>query len=199
MGLVGNAHSSLIFDRRVRAIADGIASLLPSDATVLDVGCGDGSVAVAVMAARPDVEVSGVDVLIRPDTQLAVAPFDGETLPYPADSFSAVTLVDVLHHTEDPGRLLSEAARVASSAVIVKDHLADDPTSRPRLKLMDWVGNARFGVRLPYNYLSTRQWGEVLTSTGLTIDAEVDEIGLYAAPFSWIFERRLHLLWRLVS
>ena len=50
-------------------------------------------------------------------------------------------LVDVLHHTDDPGILLSEARRVTRRAVVLKDHTRDYMAGAT-LRLMDWGANA---------------------------------------------------------
>lgn len=189
-------HQRTVFGRRVRVLATALADLLPAGARVLDVGCGDGSIDAAVMAQRPDVEIEGIDVLVRPTTRIPVRPYDGDTIPHDDDSFDAVTLVDVLHHTKDPAKVLGEAARVAP-VVVVKDHVAGGPIDRGVLRLMDWVGNAGFGVALPYNYLSAAQWADVQRRCGLAVDRELTTLGLYPRPASWLFERDLHLVRRL--
>ena len=98
-------HGGVVFPRRVRILADRLAPRIPEGARTLDLGCGDGRIGAAVQAARPDVSVRGADVLERPQTFLEVDVFDGKTLPYADRTFDAVLLVDVLHHTDDPGAL----------------------------------------------------------------------------------------------
>ncbi len=187
-------HQGTVFKRRVRVLADGIADLLPRDARVLDIGCGDGSIAAAVMQRRSDVEITGIDVLVRPVTLVAVTEFDGETVPFADDSFDVVTMIDVLHHTDDPVVLLKESARVARRGVVLKDHRAENPVDRGLLRFMDWVGNKGAGVVLPYNYLSADQWDRAHDACGLRIGAEVEDIPLYPRPAAWVFGGRLHLL-----
>ena len=68
------------------------------------------------MRQRPDLEITGVDVLVRPKNHIPVQLFDGRQLPFPDQSFDAVMFVDVLHHTDDPSVLLREAKRVARKA-----------------------------------------------------------------------------------
>ena len=55
-----------------------------------------------IVRARPDLQVSGVDVLVRPDAHIAVTPFDGRRLPFGDRSRDTVLLCDVLHHTASP-------------------------------------------------------------------------------------------------
>ena len=137
--------------------------------------------------------IEGIDTLIRPTTQIPVRKFDGVTLPYQNQSFDMVMFVDVLHHTIDPKVLLSEAARVGRS-VLIKDHLRNGFLANQTLRLMDWVGNARHGVVLPYNYLSKTEWKEAFQEVGLKINRIDTILGLYPVPLSWVFERGLHLL-----
>jgi ubiquinone/menaquinone biosynthesis C-methylase UbiE len=194
VSLTGAVHSRVIFDGRVTRLAELLSPLLPSSGSLLDVGCGDGSVAAAVVARRPDLRVRGVDVLVRPSTRIPVAQFDGTRLPFPDRSFDAVTFVDVLHHTDDPAALLAEAARVSRGAVVVKDHVVSGVLARPTLRLMDRVGNAHHGVRLPYNYLTESQWRALLARVGLEVGTWTGDLRLYPVPLRWWFDRRLHVV-----
>jgi SAM-dependent methyltransferase len=171
-----------------------LAELIPGPGRVLDLGCGDGSIAVALMKLRPDLRVEGVDVFIRPKTHIPVTRFDGETLPFDEESFDFVTIVDVLHHTNDPAALLAEAARVSRRSVIVKDHLLQGVAAGPTLRFMDWVGNRGHDVVLPYNYLTREQWADAFDRAGLDPIARRDHLGLYPQPFSNLFDRDLHFV-----
>jgi SAM-dependent methyltransferase len=191
-------HGRLIFGRRVEALADALATVLPSGpGRVLDLGCGDGQVAVALMRRRPELVVEGVDVLVRPVSHIPVTPYDGVTLPFADHSFDHVTIVDVLHHTDDPAAVLTEAARVAAGSVVIKDHLREGLLAGPVLRLMDWVGNRGHDVRLPYNYLDGQQWQAAFDAAGFEEVERQERIGLYPVPLNWAFERRLHFVSRL--
>lgn len=194
---LNSLHNALVFNRRVEVLAQHLAALLPADAKVLDMGCGDGSIARRIMDLRPDVTISGVDVFVRPHTHIPVTVFDGKILPFEAASFDVVTIVDVLHHTHNPGELLAEAARVARQSVVLKDHLADDFLAQPTLRLMDWVGNRGHDVVLPYNYLPRAVWNEHIDSAGLVIADWQQKLDLYPFPASILFERGLHMITRL--
>ncbi|MGH9027076.1 MAG: class I SAM-dependent methyltransferase [Acidimicrobiia bacterium] len=206
MNLAARMHGRAVFGRRVRVLARHIASLLPPDAKVLDVGCGDGAIPEAVMRLRGDVDVTGIDVAVRPQTRIPVSHFDGTTIPFPDKTFDTIVFVDVLHHARDATRLLAEAARVAPGAIVVKDHLADGSLARPTLRVMDWFGNAYFDAdpedqgpkeAWRYDYWPRARWERAFDELGLEIQTCLTDLRMYPAPASWLFDRRLHVLFRL--
>ena len=197
MNLLDTVHGGFVFPRRIGRLARTIAQLLPAGARILDVGCGDGHIAFEVSKLRPDVRLEGIDVLIRKETLIPVTGFDGERIPYEGASFDVVMFVDVLHHTNDPQVLLREAKRVARKAVVIKDHTRDGFLAGPRLRFMDWVGNARHGVVLPYNYWSRNRWHSELKNLGLVEDDWTEILHLYPWWANWIFGSSLHFVARL--
>jgi ubiquinone/menaquinone biosynthesis C-methylase UbiE len=199
MSAIGVLHEKLVFNRRVKVIANCFAQLAPRSARVLDVGCGDGLVAAVLQTQRPDLMVSGIDVLPRSQTHIPVGMFDGSRIPFDDQSFDVVLFSDVLHHTADPAILLCEARRVAKHSVLVKDHNHNGLLAGARLRLMDWVGNARFGVALPYNYWTERQWHDAWREIGLHPEHLITNLGLYPPPADWIFGAKLHFAVRLTK
>lgn len=197
MSVLDAIHGGYVFKRRVRVLSGHLAHLLPPDVTVLDIGCGDGLVAKLISEKRPDARLEGIDILVRPQTHIPVKPFDGVKIPWPDNSFDVAMFVDVLHHTEDPMILLREACRVARRALVIKDHCQDGFLAGPTLRFMDWVGNARHRVVLPYNYWPENRWQQAFAELGLNVAQDVRRIGLYPCPANWLFERRLHFIARL--
>lgn len=197
--LLNRLHGALVFGRRVEVLSAALAQAIPQSGEVLDLGCGDGQVAVALMRQRPDLSVQGVDVLVRPVTHIPVTQYDGTVLPFANASFDYVSIVDVLHHTDDPAAVLAEAARVGRRGVVIKDHLREGVLAGPTLRLMDWVGNRGHDVRLPYNYLNQPEWDAVFARAGLRVAALQSRLELYPAPFNWVFDRKLHFVARLES
>jgi SAM-dependent methyltransferase len=187
------AHAP-VFARRIEVLSEHLAEMLPRGSSVLDVGAGDGSLAKRVMERRPDARIQGVDVLVRPGTHIPVQEFDGTTLPFPDRAFDAVMLVDVVHHAANQEALLREVARVTRGTVLIKDHFVRGWLARPTLRFMDWVGNARHGVRLPYSYWTPAEWDAAFRTAGLTRSAQREELGLYRWPASIAFERGLHFI-----
>lgn len=178
-------------------LSEQIAALLPHGARVLDVGCGDGVLAALVKGKRPDLDITGIDVLVRPSTRIPIEKFNGVRIPFGDGSVDVVMFVDVLHHADDPAMLLREAARTARRAILIKDHTRDGILANLTLRFMDWAGNARHGVTLPYNYWNRKRWLEVCEGLGLKIGVWQADLNIYPWPATWIFDRSLHFLARL--
>ncbi len=197
LSLLKHAHARAVFGRRVRVLAESLAVKIPPGASVLDIGCGDGTIASLIKKHNPAVDIRGIEFAPRPTCLIECIPFDGIRIPHPSASFDVCMFVDVLHHASDaPGiaRLLSEARRVSRRLVLVKDHLAESRFDFKTLQLMDWVGNRPHGVVLPYNYQSRAQWNQLFSAAGLNVTDWQDRIALYPFPFSALFGRRLHYI-----
>lgn len=100
---------------------------LPQGARVLDLGCGPGRGTLKLARRlRPDVEVVGLDVsapmieMARHtrasfpdvDSRVRFVSGDARDMPFEDDTFDAVLGHSVLYLIDDPGRVLSEVARV---------------------------------------------------------------------------------------
>src|SRR5262249_5914211 len=135
-------HHRRVHVPRVARVSRALAAQIGQARSILDVGCGDGTVALGIAAAVGAERVAGVDVKVRPAAAIEVTPYDGRRLPFPDGAFDAVILSDVLHHCEDPAAVLREALRVAARAVAIKDHFRFGPVSDRILLWMDLAGNA---------------------------------------------------------
>ena len=192
--MLRRVHQAQVHGRRVAVLADHLTALLPKGASVLDVGSGDGLLAHRVLASRRDLKWTAVDTLARPHAHVPVEIFDGQSLPFADRMFDVVLFVDVLHHTDDPLALLREAVRVTRGSLLIKDHLREGMLAGPTLRFMDWVGNAGWGVRLPYNYWNAAQWDRACEELHLRPVHVERELGLYPWWADWCFGRSLHFI-----
>ena len=191
---IGRWHHAFVFQRRTQVLADLLARQIPQRASVLDIGCGDGTIASLIAQLRPDISLQGVEFMARPDCKIPCVAYDGVALPFPAASFDVCMFVDVLHHTQNVAALLAEACRVSRAHVLIKDHLNENALDDATLRLMDWVGNRPHGVSLTYNYQSRKQWLEHFSGCGLHELTWTTDVPLYSPPISFIAGRRLHFV-----
>jgi SAM-dependent methyltransferase len=174
--------------RLIELFSNRISSLgLMTPAKILDVGCGDMTLAKGLLERDNTIALTCVDIYPPPTDAFAgdglwanYKEFDGCTLPYNAESFDAVIFSDVLHHVtpECLSPLLASACRVGRF-VLIKDHFEYGIWSRQMLRAMDFVGNYGYGVSVPERYFSPSSFQSVLDASGLKIDHLAVGIQLY--------------------
>lgn len=192
--VLNSIHASAVMGRRVQVLAANLSEVLSKSRSVLDVGCGDGSISKTIQSYKPGLEFSGIDVFLRPSVSIPAHVYDGEKIPYPDASFDFVTIVDVLHHTDDPTLVLRECVRVAKKGVVLKDHLVSGFGAWGTLRFLDWIGNFGHDVRLPYNYLTKDEWKIAFENAGCESSVWKSELNFFPFPFSLAFDRSLHFI-----
>lgn len=95
-----------------------VARVLPREARVLDVGCGNGFIA-HHLTAMLGVRVVGIDVTSITDAPIEYIRYDGTRFPVSDHSFDAVLLCYVLHHAQNFGVLLAEVRRALREGGLV--------------------------------------------------------------------------------
>jgi SAM-dependent methyltransferase len=191
---VERAHRKYVFERRMRILSEVLSSLIPDNASVLDIGCGSGQISGLLLQRNPTISIQGLEVLERPECVINYRLFDGKTIPDGDGSVDICMFVDVLHHTENIEELLGEARRVSSRYVLIKDHAYGNAMDKMILKFMDWVGNRPHGVGLTYNYLRAGQWDLLFRRLGLKQVYWNQSIPLYVFPASILFGGNLHFV-----
>ena len=197
MSIRAQMREMLASRRRARVLARHMSPLVPRDAVVLDVGCGDGLLTQSLLDLRPDLIISAFDVHVRARTHVPVRRFDGRTLPRGNESVDVVILADVLHHADDPIRLLFEAARVARHAIVVKDHVQKGWLDRQALRLLDWAAGVPQEPDAVGHYWTAGEWTLALQRVGIAIESWNTSLGLYPWPASALFDRSLHFVARM--
>lgn len=125
------------------------ALIPPAAGVVLDVGCGDGTL--ARYLTSPGRSVLGIDqdVSVLPVERdgIEFVAGTGEALPYAAASVDALTMVMVLHHM-DPMRALAEVRRVVrpGGVVIVLGYAASGTSGDRWRSLADVAANQWYGL-----------------------------------------------------
>ncbi len=130
-----HGHHPVVVDEHARRSAErNAAYLLPHlkpGMSLLDIGCGPGSITVGLAEAVSPGRTVGVDMSemalerARADaassglTDIEYLAADAYELPFPDGSFDAVHLHQVLQHLSDPERAMQEALRVMTPGGVI--------------------------------------------------------------------------------
>lgn len=103
-----------------------IARILPPGASVLDVGCGDGSFGMHLRDTRPDCKYFGVDISKAAIAMLHGRGLAGSTIDPSLrlreqvhDAYDVVTAMEVIEHVLDAEDLMEDFVSLAKTEVIV--------------------------------------------------------------------------------
>ncbi len=120
-----------------------------------------------------------VDVVDYNATSIPFRLYDGIHIPFPDKSFDLSFLIVVLHHCDEPLKVIEEAIRVTRKRIIVNESVYLNEANRRFNMFFDWFYNRVLhdGVNVPYNFNSPEGWEHLFRELGLGIAASVD-IGL---------------------
>ena len=193
--MLDKLHNLFVYDRRMDVLSKQITKLIKKFkiTSILDIGAGDGKID-SILMKNCDVDITGIDVLVRPKTYIPVIKYDGHNIPKEDNSVDTTMLIDVLHHTDNPEAVFKEITRVTNKYIIIKDHVLHGKLSFLKLKLMDYVGNKQYSVSLPYNYLTNKRWKKLFKENDLEVVYYTNKLNLYTFIFHWLFDSNLHFI-----
>ncbi len=133
---------------------------IPPFTTVLDVGCGNGIMAEEFKRSFM-CNITGTDILNYIENNIPFTQMPSEhTLPFITKSFDIVTIIDVLHHTDNytQATLIKEAKRVGKKVLII------ETAQTLKAKVIDiainYIHNKNMAI--PLNFHSDKYWFEKL-------------------------------------
>jgi len=145
---------------------------LPAGSTTIDIGAGNGLVALELN--KSGIQTTAVDVVnlsILPEIPVQV--YNGASLPFPDRHFQFALLLTVLHHTKDPVAVLKEAARVAEQVIIIED-VYKNGLQKYATFAMDTLVN--FGhSEMTYQNRSLQEWKVIFKELRLEVVAEKEK------------------------
>ncbi len=152
-----------------REKAERFIHYLKKNSSVIDIGCGNGLLAkhltnLGFRVAAIDVANHSIIDTIKPIV------YDGKSIPFPEQSFDYALLITVLHHSEDPITVLSEAKRIANHIIIIEDTYKNIVQKYLTL-LTDTIVN--FGhSKMTYQNKSETGWENTFNDLGLRIEVK---------------------------
>ncbi|MBL78529.1 MAG: methyltransferase type 11 [Nitrosomonadaceae bacterium] len=159
------------YDGRWKAVVERMRQYynLPSNAAILDVGCGKGFMLHDFKEVMPNCSVAGIDVseYALEHSMPSVKPFlkvaSAEPLPYPDNSFDLVVSINSIHNLplEACKKSLQEIERVSKGkSYITVDAWRND---LERENLLKWVLTAE-------TYMHVNDWKKLFSNIGFTGD-----------------------------
>jgi len=107
--------------------------------TILDLGCGDGSIDRLIAEVSPKRVITGVDLeahqqwKIKKPKNLKFKAASIYDLPFKEKSFDVVIMKDVLHHMPEPEKILHDVAKLAKKQVVIIEANRYNPISYVRM------------------------------------------------------------------
>lgn len=139
---------------------------------ILDVGSAEGWTGRFITQHKPDCSVQLLDVTDLNQTNLPLTLYDGNNFPFQDNAFDTSLLLLILHHCDDPDRVLEEALRVTRKRLIVTESVYHHMLGRAVLFCADNIvnslrSNAKMATGLKFR--TPAQWEQKFAEFGLSI------------------------------
>lgn len=174
---------------RARLKVQRILPYLEEGKPILDIGAGNGGVDF-MLSNKHDLAVHPIDVVNKSRFQ-SIQPqiFNGEVLPFEANTFHTVLLLTVLHHTTNPEALVAEAKRVATHQVIIMEDIYSNTLQERLTKFMDSIVNWEFQGH-PHNNRTDEGWRRLFDKLDLLIAESVyHRVGMIFRQVTYVLKK----------
>ncbi|OGY56889.1 MAG: hypothetical protein A2Y84_00040 [Candidatus Colwellbacteria bacterium RBG_13_48_8] len=153
-------------DLRAKEVLRKITPYLRKNDRILDVG--SGSCVIAKNLKNRGYKITLVDVVNRSVYRnFRPVIYDGEKIPFADNHFDVALLITVLHHTQEPIKVLKEARRVAPRIVVMEDLHKGFIQKYLTFAMDNWT-NRRFWGN-PHTNMTQEQWEDIFKKLGLKI------------------------------
>ncbi len=164
------------YQRKIPQVLESLDSWIQPGDTVLDLGSGNGHIAESIKKNK-QADVTLLDVVDINETELPLVLYEGDTIPFQDNSFKAILLSFVLHHCEDPTKVLKEACRVSKDKVIIFEDTYKSKAGRVVTCMNDYAANlpsffmrsAGGSMNMPFNFMKVKEWEELFEQLGLEV------------------------------
>ncbi len=146
---------------------------LAQASSLLDIGVGSGLALRHVMEQNPHLTATGIDIrdLRLPDVKVPLQLYNGHTMPFDANRFDVSLIFYVLHHCENPQRVLEEAVRVTRQTIIVIEEFDRPGADEASLDLTERESHRALGIPpdLYYRLFDQPEFEQMLQIHQLTL------------------------------
>jgi SAM-dependent methyltransferase len=163
-----------------------IKPYLEKDFRYLDLGTGNGGV--AELLRRESYQIQGMDVQDRDFFKSKILLYNGRKIPLEDKTYDAGFLLTVLHHCEDPDKVLAELGRVCDKQLFVMEDVSSNAIMAFLTKSMDSLVNDEW-MNHPHQNRTIAEWEASFKKQGLFIKKRIDHrILLIFKQVTWILE-----------
>lgn len=136
---------------------------------VLDVGAGRCYIAEEIenKKNKNNIEVTCLDVKDLGQTRKKVVVYNGKKMPFRNNEFDTALISYVLHHCEEPIKVLKEAMRVTKGNIVI----FEDTNPSAFVNIMDFLSNKLRGVETPFKFRTEKEWLAIFKKLNLKIVA----------------------------
>lgn len=169
-----------MYINRANQIVPRILPYIPEKGEILDLGCGTGVIS-KLIKQKKNSNTTLVDVdYNQMCDQYPVIIYDGQTLPFGKNKFSASILIAVLHHTKNSGQILDEAGRVTRGDIIIMEDIFTDLLGRIITFIGDCIVN--WEIHSPFKNHNKDEWIRIFKKHKLEIKHQ-EEFRLWCVGF----------------
>ncbi len=145
-----------------------LTRFLKEEDKILDVGTGNGALAFLILNQHSNLIVSDIDNFTYKDFELNPVILKDDTFPFKSKEFDVVLLTTVLHHCQDPIKVLQEAKRVGQKIIILEE-VYDNVFQKYLTFFFDSLNNWDFFTN-PHNNQTDEEWKRIFSDLDLNIE-----------------------------
>lgn len=130
---------------------------------VLDFGAG--RCYIAEKLEKNNLDVTCLDVKGLSQTGKKVVVYNGKKIPFKDNEFDTALAAYVLHHCEEPIKMLKEVIRVTKGNIVI----FEDTKPSSFVNMMDFFSNRMRGVKTPFKFRTEKEWAAIFKKLNLKI------------------------------
>jgi len=157
------------FGKEGKKICEDCQPFIKNGSKILDIGCGNGAFTKTFQDFF-QAEIIGVDIQDRRVVDIPFQLADGKNLPFAENKFDVVLIIYLLHHTDNPKKILEEAKRVSKGKIIIYEDLRENFIDDLSFLFHKLTYKSFFKpYNLILNFKSEKEWEKIFNELGLKI------------------------------